>query len=588
MRRRLTSVVGVLMLALGALAPPAMAQPLENPIPQPIRKAGQPVRLELVASGLTAPNLGVAAPGDGDRLFVVDQDGQLWAVDLTSGNKTVFLDVSDRLVALGAFGPGTFDERGFLGLAFHPDYASNGLVYTYTSEPVSQPADFSTMPAGTAANHQSVIAEWQVPAPGDPSSVVDPGSRRELLRIDQPQFNHNAGAMHFGPDGMLYIALGDGGAADDQGVGHSPQGNGQDTSNILGTIIRIDPSGSNSVNGDYGVPADNPFVGEGDAVDEIWAFGFRNPFRFSFDSATGELFAADVGQNDIEEVDVVTRGGNYGWRVKEGSFLFDPNGDDPGFVTARSPGEPAGLIDPIAEYDHDEGIAVVGGHVYRGSAIRPLRGRYVFGDFARDFTSDGRLFFLDAARKVRELRLLGQDSLGFKLDGFGQDAMGELYAMGNTTGTPFGETGVVMRIAPRRGDRRLEADLNGFAEVDAAGDFGAGDLDGDGLAEIRLDPVTGRVCFRLEWSDIDEPVAAHIHRGAVGVAGPIVVDLLGNARTFRHRGESGRATGCASGVSTTLVNEIMGTPGAFYVNIHTAPFPAGAVRGNLELDEANI
>ncbi|MGH3665600.1 MAG: PQQ-dependent sugar dehydrogenase [Egibacteraceae bacterium] len=588
MQRKLISVIGGLVLVLSALQAPAMAQPLEDPIRQRIREGGQQVRLELVASGLTAPNWGVSAPGDDDRLFVVDQDGELWAVDLTNGKKMVFLDVGDRLVALGASGPGTFDERGFLGLAFHPDYMSNGLLYTYTSEPVSQTADFFTMPEGTAANHQSVIAEWQVPDPSDPTSVVDPDSRRELLRIDEPQFNHNAGALNFGPDGMLYIALGDGGAADDQGVGHSPQGNGQDPSNILGTIVRIDPAGSNSANGSYGVPADNPFVGRAGFVDEIWAFGFRNPFRFSFDSATGELFAADAGQNDIEEVDVVTKGGNYGWRVKEGSFLFDPNGDDPGFVTARSPGEPAGLIDPIAEYDHDEGIAVVGGFVYRGSAIRGLRGRYVFGDFARNFASDGRLFFLNTANKIREFRLVGQDSLGFKINGFGQDATGELYAMGNTTGTPFGDTGVVMRIAPRRGDRQLEADLNGFAEVDSAGDFGAGDLDGDGLAEIRLDPVTGRVCFRLEWSDIDEPVAAHIHRGAVGVAGPIVVDLLGNARVFRHRGESGRAAGCASGVSTTLINEIIGTPGAFYANIHTAPFPAGAIRGNLEDDEANI
>ena len=448
--KRLLAAVASWVLVFVSSASPVAAQPLEDPIPEPIRTGGVQVRLEPVATGFTAPNWGISAPGDADRLFVVDQDGIVWAVDPSSGAKSVFLDVSSRLVLLGVGGPNTFDERGLLGLAFDPEYADNGLLYTYTSEPVAGPADFSTMPAGTLANHQSVIAEWRVPNPSNASSVVDPGTRRELLRIDEPQFNHNGGALNFGPEGFLYISLGDGGAADDQGVGHSPQGNGQDPSNILGSILRIDPTGTNSANGKYGIPQDNPFVGEAGFVPEIWAYGFRNPFRFSFDSSTGKLWAGDVGQNDIEEVDVVTKGGNFGWRVKEGSFLFDPNGDQPGFVTARSPGKPKGLIDPIAEYDHDEGISVIGGFVYRGDAIPQLRGRYVFGDFARSSTEFGRLFFLNPANQIREFRLVGQDSLGLKLDGFGQDADGELYVLGNTTGTPFGETGVVLRIAPRQ------------------------------------------------------------------------------------------------------------------------------------------
>ena len=452
--RRFRATLALCVLALAAAVPSATAQGLDDPIPQPIRKGGVHIRLEAVATGLTAPNWGVPAPGDADRLFVVDQPGIVWSLDLHSGAKSVFLDTSDRLVALGAFGPGTFDERGLLGLAFHPGYASNGLLYTYTSEPVNGPADFSTMPPGATANHQSVVAEWRVPNPENSASVVDPGTRRELLRIDEPQFNHNAGGLNFGPDGFLYISLGDGGAADDQGVGHSPQGNGQDPSNVLGSILRIDPAGSNSANGSYGIPEDNPFVDQEGFVPEIWAYGFRNPFRFSFDSATGALLAGDVGQNDIEEIDVVTRGGNFGWRVKEGSFLFDPNGDDPGFVTERSPGEPEGLIDPIAEYDHDEGIAVVGGFVYRGDAIPQLKGRYVFGDFARSFVEFGRLFFLNPANNIKEFRLVGQDSLGLKVDGFGQDANGELYVLGNTTGTPFGDTGVVLRIVPFRGPTR--------------------------------------------------------------------------------------------------------------------------------------
>jgi glucose/arabinose dehydrogenase len=357
-------------------------------------------------------------------------------------------------------------------VAFHPDYQDNGLLYTYTSEPVSGLADFAvplTMPPASPPNHESVVTEWQVPAPGDPTSVVDPTTRRVLLRIEQPQFNHNAGALNFGADDMLYIALGDGGGADDQGPGHVSQGNGQDPSNVLGTILRIDPTGSNSANGEYGLPEDNPFFpggagpfgGEAGCADgfcdEIFAFGFRNPFRFSFDKATGDLYAADVGQNDIEEVDVVVAGGNYGWRIKEGSFCFDPNGSDPGFVFDGDCGT-EDLIYPVAEYDHDEGIAVIGGFVYRGSAIPPLRGRYVFGDLSRQFSANnGRLFFLSKKNivkrnrvktsKIRELRLADQEGLGQSLLGFGQDAMGELYVLANSTGVPFGDTGVVLRIA---------------------------------------------------------------------------------------------------------------------------------------------
>jgi glucose/arabinose dehydrogenase len=245
-------VIVLLMAASAALAAPGLLADI-------IEQSDKTILLEPVATGLTAPNWGTVAPGDDDRLFVTDQNGTLWAIDLASGNKSIFLDVSSRLVPLGAFGPGTFDERGFLGVAFHPDYQSNGLLYTYTSEPVNGPADFSTMPPGTTANHQSLIIEWQVPNPSDPSSVVDPSSAREMIRIDEPQFNHDGGTLIFGQDGMLYISLGDGGNADDQGVGHG-DGNAQNPSNVLGSILRIDPLGSNSANGQYGIPADNPFV----------------------------------------------------------------------------------------------------------------------------------------------------------------------------------------------------------------------------------------------------------------------------------------------------------------------------------------
>jgi glucose/arabinose dehydrogenase len=422
------------------------ATALQDPIPQKIQKGEIRVKLEPVATGLTAPNWGTSAPGDANHLYVSDQNGILWKIDLSSGTKSVFLDLSAHLVTLGVSGPNTSDERGFLGFAFHPDYAANGLLYTYTSEPLDGPADFSTMPAGSSANHQSVITEWRDPAPGDPDSTVDSESARVLMRVDEPQYNHNAGAMNFGPDGMLYVAFGDGGGASDSGAGHGANGNGQDPANLLGAIIRIDPTGSNSANGRYGIPSDNPVVGRQGVAPEVFAYGFRNPFRFSFDSRTGQLYAADAGQNDIEELDLVAAGGNYGWNLKEGSFFFNPNGNGPGFVTNVDPGVPGGLIDPIAEYDHDEGVAVIGGFVYRGKKIPALYGHYIFGDFSKPDGRGGRLFYLDDNNRILELQLLGRRNLGMLLLGFAQDASGEIYALANRTGTPFGETGTVFKL----------------------------------------------------------------------------------------------------------------------------------------------
>ncbi|MFT4939700.1 MAG: glucose/arabinose dehydrogenase [Paraglaciecola sp.] len=423
----------------------AVESGLEDPIPDPVAFGGVRVRLQPVAVGLTAPNWGINAPDlFADRMFVSDQSGKVWQVSTTNGGKKVFLDVANLLVPLGAFGD--FDERGLLGFAFHPNYSQNGLIYTYTSEPADQVADF-LVEDGTV-DHHSVVREWHVSMPENPTSVVDPNSSRVLMRIEEPQFNHDGGALNFGPDGFLYVSLGDGGNADDEGDGHGATGNGQNLSNILGSIIRIDPLGSDSVNGQYGIPTDNPFIADVNALDEIWAYGFRNPFRFSFDRLNGKLYVGDVGQNDIEEVDIAVSGGNYGWVFKEGSFFFDGDGENPGFVTDVDPGVPAGLIDPIAEYDHDEGIAIIGGFVYRGSLIPQLTGRYVFGDFSRNFLgNDGRLFYLTGS-VVRELRLVGKNDLGLSLLGFGQDINGELYVLANSTGTPFGTTGVVLRIEP--------------------------------------------------------------------------------------------------------------------------------------------
>lgn len=438
---------------------------LEDPITTTIVSTGSlPISLTTLVTDLVAPLYATAAPSLTNTLFVVDQPGQIWKVDLTTGSKQLFLDVASQLIPLGALGPQSFDERGLLGLAFHPNYATNGLLYTFMTEPISGTADYSTLPMTVTANAQSVIARWTVDSPTAAQSVVNPASKKVLLRIDKPQFNHNGGNLAFGPDGMLYIALGDGGGADDTDgqpfigglpiSGHGPGGNGQDATNPLGAILRIDPLGTNAPNGNYGIPADNPFVAAADPrLDEIFAYGLRNPFRFSFDRLTGQLYTGDVGQNKVEEINLITAGGNYGWNYKEGTFFFDDNGTRSGFVTDLDPGGvPAGLIDPIAQYDHDEGISVIGGFVYRGTAVTALNGVYVFGDWSRSFgVPAARLFYLTPSNAIREFRLPDAQPLSIFLHGFGQDTAGELYVLGNTTGTPFPnaegqKTGVVLRI----------------------------------------------------------------------------------------------------------------------------------------------
>jgi glucose/arabinose dehydrogenase len=482
--KRIPVLVGVLGLvcsmSVSSLGGAALAHPPDNPydntIFAPVRTGGVKIGLAMVTEGLTAPLKGVTAPGHRGRLFVIDQVGRLVSLDLATGRQAVVLDVSARLVPLGIGGPNTFDERGFLGTAFHPDYASNGLVYTYTSEPVvGSPTFPTTMPPGVAPNHQNVLAEWRVPDPANPDSIVDPASRRELMRVDWPQFNHNGGDITFGPDGLLYVPMGDGGGADDQNVGHGT-GNAQNPANPLGDILRIDVNARDSANGQYGIPPQNVFAGRPGLIGEIFAYGFRNPWRLSFDPQTRRLFVGDVGQNDIEEVSLVVSGGNYGWNFKEGTLFFNPNGNQPGFA-AREPFRevPPGLQDPIAQYDtHHEGHSVIGGYVYRGTRVHQLRGRYVFAEFSRLFNNApgapnnyGRILYLSddprhGLHQVIEVRGFPEAARRLGLTdpdrppaafpqtlsvlGMAQDAQGELYVMGNINGVPFGTDGVVLRI----------------------------------------------------------------------------------------------------------------------------------------------
>ena len=419
--------------------------PIENPISRRIPQGSVVVELQEVAKGLVSP-LGLVAPNDGSkRLFVYDQAGWVWIIAGGVRLTKPFLDARSRLVKLTA----SFDERGLIGFALHPDFAKNGKIYTFTSEPVGPKADFSTtIPAGEKFNCQSVIAEWKVSASS--TNVIDKATRRELLRIDKPQFNHNGGQLLFGRDKLLYIAIGDGGAGDDQGSGHGSEGNGQNIEVVYGKILRIDVQSTNSANGHYGIPAGNPFVGK-PGLDEVYAYGLRNPYAFSLDKKTGKITVGDVGQNDIEEIDILVNGGNFGWRLKEGSFNFDPNGSGEGYVT-DTPVEPlpSGLINPIAQYDHDDGTAIIGGHVYLGTVIPKLAGRYVFGDFGTSFAApSGRLFYLDASNNIRELKI-GKTTrpLGLWLRGFGKDLKGEIYVLGTKNLGPSGSTGLVLKIVP--------------------------------------------------------------------------------------------------------------------------------------------
>ena len=335
-------------------------------------------------------------PGGGDRLYIVLQPGRIVSFDNRRDAATVetFLDIRGWVNDQG-------NEEGLLGLAFDPAYESNGYFYVYYS---------------AAGPRRSVISRFSVDS-GDPGTV-DVSSEKQVMVIPQPYSNHNGGHLVFGPDGYLYIGVGDGGSAND------PQGHGQDRTTLLGTILRIDVSTIDS-EGRYAVPPDNPFVGEGGGVrEEIWAFGLRNPWRFNFELATGDLWAADVGQNAWEEVDIVLPGLNYGWNVMEGAHCF-AGGRSLGSLLRRGPGEcdQDGLELPVVEYDRDGGCSVTGGYVYRGARLPSLAGAYVYGDFC-----SGKIWAVrQEGGSVTEHRLLVDSSL--RLAAFGEGPEGELYML---------------------------------------------------------------------------------------------------------------------------------------------------------------
>ncbi|WP_158303618.1 PQQ-dependent sugar dehydrogenase [Methanosphaerula palustris] len=343
-----------------------------------------PIGLQRIAGNFTSP-LFVANPDDGSsRLFLVDQNGY---VKIFYMNGTVidqpFLDVRDRMVNLSS----AYDERGLLSIAFHPNFSTNGKVYAYYSAPLRAGAD----PAWSCTNR---LSEFQV-SPDNPNQV-NMSSERILLEIDKPYENHNGGILLFGPtDHYLYLTLGDGGGADDTGMGHTPGiGNSQDLTTLLGKVIRIDVD-TTSPGKEYGIPADNPFLSNATIRPEIYAYGFRNPAFATFDSGgSNRMFIAMAGQNLFESAQVIYKGGAYPWNIREGTHSFDPANDTEvpntsSRITSYS-GQP--LIGPVVELGHDVGNVIVGGIVYRGSILSSLQGSYIFGTWSNSFsTGNGTL-----------------------------------------------------------------------------------------------------------------------------------------------------------------------------------------------------
>lgn len=340
---------------------------------------------QTIASGLNAP-VGITSAQDGSgRLFILEQAGVIRMLQNDTLAAAPFLDIRDRVGSNGS-------ERGLLGLAFHPDYNENGYFYVNYTD----------------LNGNTVIARFSVST--DNPDQADPNSETRLLAVQQPYANHNGGMVTFGPDGYLYLGLGDGGSGGD------PQGNGQALNTLLGKILRIDVDGGSP----YAIPPNNPFVNETGKKPEIWAYGLRNPWRFSFDRLTGELYIGDVGQNQWEEIDYLPAGSpggaNFGWNYFEGLHPYD------------NQVPPAGLntVQPVAEYSHAQGCSVTGGVVYRGSSLPEWQGIYLYGDYC-----SGNIWGLLRDPQGSWMNALLFENAG-RITSFGQDEQGEVYLADHT------------------------------------------------------------------------------------------------------------------------------------------------------------
>lgn len=424
---------------------------LINPIAEPLPDSGPVLELE---EWFTAPPSAPSPPlarinklagfgsGKQERLFLADQRGMLY--EIKSDSARPYFD-------LKAVEPNFIDRPGFgtgLGnFAFHPDFARNGLLYTtHTEPPGSAPADFA-LPDNTKAALQWVLTEWQTDAPASDSFR---GSRRELLRADMVSAIHGFQEVTFNPlarpgeaeYGLLYLGIGDGGA----GLGGHPElcdNPGQ----IWGSVVRIDPRGKTSANGQYGIPADNPFSGQAGALGEIWCRGFRNPHRITWDTGgTGFMFITNIGQHSVEEVNLGRKGADYGWPNREGTFLFDVNANSELVYPLEAPDTV--YVAPALQYDHDEGNAVSGGYVYRGNQISALRGYYLFGDIPRGTIFAAPVSDMGTGKPGPVMRAsleiggqpatLAERSLDARVDlRFAQDASGELFIFTKNDGKVY-------------------------------------------------------------------------------------------------------------------------------------------------------
>lgn len=405
------------------------------------------IKLEPYVTGVNAPLAMVQPEGD-DRKFVVEQFGRVRIID-ADGELAAepFLDIRNRIVTLWA----DFDERGLLSIAFHPKFKENGKFYVAYSGKTNFQGDLAKM---FWWDHSNIVAEYTV-SKDDPDKA-DMNSERIITSIDWPQFNHNGHWIGFDRDGFLYISTGDGGYANDWGIGHNvTEGNGQDMTDLHGKILRIDvdkqEDGKN-----YGIPADNLFAQKGDVAPEIYALGLRNPWRCSFDMEDGAtLYCGDVQQNSYEEVSVIAKGDNLGWRKMEATHCFDYTKPDEHPDTC----EKTDLVEPIIEYqnctakpDGCKGISVTGGYVYRGKHA-DWQGKYIFGDWSKSFAEmDGQIFIATKGGDGKwTMEVATTDMEGGKnpyVLAFAQDADGEVYVLTSITTGPVGGLDTIYKIVP--------------------------------------------------------------------------------------------------------------------------------------------
>jgi glucose/arabinose dehydrogenase len=431
----------------------------------PGTSASRSLDLQLIADQFVSPVGLVQSPDATKRLFVVDQVGKVWIIDSTGQRlPQPFIDITSKMVTLST----GYDERGLLGMAFHPNYKMNGKFYLfYTAPPPTNSAP--TTNAGNTSlpmtwNNTTRVSEFTVSSNANLASVA---SEKILINEPHPQANHNGGTIAFGADGYLYISIGDGGNKNDLGPGHvedwysvNAGGNGQDIeANLMGSVLRIDVN-TTSMGKNYAIPGDNPLVGK-PGLDEIWAYGFRNPYRFSFDmSGSKRLFLGDAGQGLYEEINVVTKAGNYGWNVKEGTECFNALSELtelPSCPSVDGYGRP--LLDPSIEAPNKanpEGgnfVVIVAGHVYRGNTIPMMNGQYVFANFSSEIpVPKGEVYVTNPAGPGQwsydklSFASFGSDNIGHYIKGFGQDLSGEVYILGTTRLGPTGTTGKVFKM----------------------------------------------------------------------------------------------------------------------------------------------